>query len=161
MLYLGLTCHNGHISAFRSEICHKCHSIFIIGVIDVIDVRESSPSGPRSSHLTLPLPCKLHFLPNYTYDSYGQFYYLSNSSKNIRLPMDSKLQKEDAMWHRISSLCGPHNLHASPCSIATSIFSCINLFSFFIKYLFHSNVQALFIFPIIPNPKASTPTLGN
>ena len=36
-----LTCHNGHMSSFRSSICCKCHSIFIIGVIDV---RESSPS---------------------------------------------------------------------------------------------------------------------
>ena len=33
------------------------------------------------------------------------------------LPMDSKLQEEDSMWHKNSSLCGPHNLHVSPCNV--------------------------------------------
>ena len=75
--------------------------------------------------------------------------------------MDSKFQEEDAMLHQISSLCGPHSLHVSPCSIATSIFSSIYLFISFIKYLFHSNFQTSFIIPLIPNPKASTPNLGN
>ena len=74
--------------------------------------------------------------------------------------MDSKLQEEDAMWHQIYSLCGLHSLHVSPGSIATSIFSCIYLFSSFIKYLFHSNVQTSFIIPLIPNLKSSTPNLG-
>ena len=73
--------------------------------------------------------------------------------------MDSKFQEEDDMWRINSSL--PHSLHVYPCSIASSIFSCIYLFISFIKYLFHSNVQTSFIFPLIPNPKASTHNLGN
>ena len=136
MLYLGLICHNGHISSFNSAIFHKCHTIFIIGVIDV---RKSSPKCPRISHLNLPLPCKLHLLKNSTYDAYFQVHYPYKSSKNIRIPMDSKLQEEDAMWHINSSLCGAHNLHVSPCSISTSIFSCIYLIISILKYLFHSN----------------------
>ena len=59
--------------------------------------------------------------------------------------MDSKLKEEDAMWHKNSSLCGPHNLHVSPCSISTSIFSCIYLISYIIKYLSHSNFWTSFI----------------
>ena len=75
--------------------------------------------------------------------------------------MDSKLQEEVSIWYQISSLCGSHILHVSSWSITTLILPCIYLFSSFIKYLFHSNVQTSFIVPIIPNPKASTPNLGN
>ena len=63
--------------------------------------------------------------------------------------MDSKLQEEDAMWHKISSLCGPHNIHVSPWSIATSIFYFIYLTISIIKYLFHSNVLTWFIISLI------------
>ena len=59
------------------------------------------------------------------------------------------------MCHKNSSLCGPHNLHVSPCSIATSIFSCIYLISSIIKYLFHSNVWTSFIISLIKNPYVS------
>ena len=80
---------------------------------------------------------------------------LINYPKTIRVPMDSKLQEEDAMWHQISSLCGPHSLHVSPCSIATSIFSCIYLISYIIKYLSHSNVWTSFIISLIKIPNVS------
>ena len=73
----------------------------------------------------------------------------------FRLPMDSKLQEDDAVWHQISSLCGPHSLHVSPCSIATSIFSCIYLISSIIKYLFHSNIWTSFIISLIKIPNLS------
>ena len=69
--------------------------------------------------------------------------------------MDSKLQEEDAIWHQNSSLCGPHNLHVSPWSIATSIFSCIYLIRSIIKYLFHSNVWTSFIISLIKTPNVS------
>ena len=69
--------------------------------------------------------------------------------------MDSKLQEEDAMCHTNSSLCGPHNLHVSPCSIATSIFYCIYLIISIIKYLFYSNVRTLFIFLLFKIPNVS------
>ena len=69
--------------------------------------------------------------------------------------MDSKLQEEDAMWYKISSLRGPHNLHVSPCSIATSIFSCIYLIRYIIKYLFHSNIWTSFISSLIKIPNVS------
>ena len=75
--------------------------------------------------------------------------------------MDLKLQEEDALWHRKSSLCGSHILHVSSWSISTFIFHFIYLFVSFIKYLFHSNFQESFIVPVIPNPKASTSNLGN
>ena len=63
--------------------------------------------------------------------------------------MDSKSQEEDAMWHKNSSLCGPHNIHVSPCSIATSIFSGIYLIISIIKYLFHSNFWTSFIISLV------------
>ena len=69
--------------------------------------------------------------------------------------MDSKLQEEDAMWHKNSSLCAPHNIHVSPYSIATSIFSCIYLISSIIKYLFHSNLLTSFIISLIKIPNVS------
>ena len=69
--------------------------------------------------------------------------------------MDSKLQEEDATWHRISSLCGPHSLHVSPCSIATSIFYCFYLISSIITYLFHSNFLTSFIISLIKIPNVS------
>ena len=59
------------------------------------------------------------------------------------------------MWHQISSLCGPHSLHVSPCSIGTSIFYCIYLISYIIKYLSHSNVSTSFIISLIKIPKVS------
>ena len=75
--------------------------------------------------------------------------------------MDSKLQEEDAMWQIDSSLCGPHILHVSPCSISTSIFSCIYLFSSFIKYyailmLKHHSLSPLFQIPKLPPPTYET-----
>ena len=69
--------------------------------------------------------------------------------------MDSKLQEEDAMWHQISSLCGPHSIHVSPCSVSTSIFYCIYLISYIIKYLSHSNVWTSFIGSLIKIPNLS------
>ena len=63
--------------------------------------------------------------------------------------MDSKLQEEDAMWHKNSNLCGPHSLYVSPCSIAISIFSCIYLISYIIEYLSHYNVWASSISSLI------------
>ena len=69
--------------------------------------------------------------------------------------MDLKLQEEDAMWHKNSSLCGLHNLHVSPCSIATSIFYCIYLIISIIKFLFHSNVLTSFIISLIKIPNVS------
>ena len=75
--------------------------------------------------------------------------------------MDLKLQEEDGIWHRKSSLCESHILHVYSWSIATFIFPCIYLFSAFIKYLCNPNFQTSFIVPLIPNPKASTPNLGN
>ena len=69
--------------------------------------------------------------------------------------MDSKLQEEDAMWHKISSLCGTHSLHVSPCSISTSIFSWIYLISSIIKYLLHYIVWSSFIISIIKIPNVS------
>ena len=73
--------------------------------------------------------------------------------------MHLKLQEEDAMWHINSSLCGPHSLHVSPCSIATSIFSCIYLFISFIKFYsilmfkYHS-LSLLFKIPnLLPQPR--------
>ena len=61
--------------------------------------------------------------------------------RTFRLPMDSKLQEEVSIWYQISSLCGPHSLHVSPCSI----YSCIYLISYIIEYLSHSNVPTSFI----------------
>ena len=84
-----------------------------------------------------------------------EFYHPYNSFKNIRLPMHSKLQEDDAMWHINSSLCGPPNLHVSPCSTNTSSFSCIYLISYIIKYLFHSNVWKSFIRFLIKIPNVS------
>ena len=75
--------------------------------------------------------------------------------RTFRLPMDLKLQEEDAMWHKMYSLCGPHRLHVSPCSIATSIFSCIYLICSIIKYLFHSNIWTSFISSLIKIPNLS------
>ena len=118
MLYLGLKYHNGHISAFRSVICHKFHSIFIIGVIDV---RESSPKCPRISHVSY---ISFKIIPM-MYIS--KCIILITNPITFILSMYSKLQEEDSMWHINSSLCGPHSLHVSPCSISTSIFSCIYL----------------------------------
>ena len=68
--------------------------------------------------------------------------------------MDSKLQ-EDAMWHKYSSLCGPHNLHVSPCSIATSILYFIYLIISIIKYIFYSNFWISFISSLIKIPNVS------
>ena len=128
--------------AFRSAICHKFHSIFIISVIDV---RESIPSIQEApiwiflshvSYISFQIRPMMH-MKNYII--------LPTHPRTFRLPIDSKLQEEDAMWHIISSFCGPHSLHVSPCSVSTSIFSCIYLRSSIIKYLFHSNVWTLFI----------------
>ena len=88
---------------------------------------------------------------------YAKYIELPTHPKTLGIHMDLKWQEEDAMWHRKSSLCGSHILHVYSWSIATLIFPCIYLFISFIKYLFHSNVQTSFIFPLIPNPKASTP----
>ena len=66
-----------------------------------------------------------------------------------------KWEEEDAMWHRKSSLCGSHILHVSSWSITTLIFPCIYLFRSFIKYWFHSNVQASFISSLIKIPNVS------
>ena len=135
-----MTCNNGNMSAFRSEIFHKCHSIFIIGVIDVIDVRESSPSIQEApiwlllshvSYISFQIRPMMHM---------EKCIILITHPIKFMLPMDSKFQEEDPMWHINSNLCGPHSLHVSPCSIATSIFSCIYLIISIIKYLFHSNV---------------------
>ena len=123
--------------------------------------RESSPR--------VSLAPKLLFLSHVSYVSLQirpmmhmeKCIILITHPRTFRLPTDSKLQEEDAMWHINPSLCGPHSLHVSPCSIATSILSCIYLFISFIKYLFHSNVQTSSIVPLIPNPKASSPNLGN
>ena len=85
----------------------------------------------------------------------AKFINLITHPRTFRLPMDSKLQEEDSMWHKISSLCGPHGLHVSPCSIATSIFSCIYLICYIIKYLSHSNVRTSFIISLIKIPNVS------
>ena len=103
----------------------------------------------------MDIKCNLHLIPNYTYDGYLQVNYPSKSSKNIRIPMDLKLQEEDAMWHINSSLCGPHNIHVSPFSIAISIFTFIYLIISIIKYLSHSNVLKSFIFSFIKIPNVS------
>ena len=89
----------------------------------------------------------------------AKFISLLTHPRTFSIPMDSKLQEEVAIWYQISSLCGPHSLHVSLCSISTLIFPCIYLFSSFIKYLCHSNVQTSYIVPLFPNPKASTPNL--
>ena len=65
------------------------------------------------------------------------------------LPMDSKFQEEDVMWNINSTL------HASPCSISISIFSCIYLISYIFKYVSRCNVWTSFISSLIKIPNVS------
>ena len=77
----------------------------------------------------------------------SKFINLINHPRTFRLLMDSKLQEEVAIWYQISSLCGPHSLLVSLCSISTLIFPCIYLFISFIKYLYHSNPVLKYFIP--------------
>ena len=78
-----------------------------------------------------------------------------NHPRTFRLSMGLKLQEEDAMWHKLSSLCWPHSIHVSPCSISTSIFYCIYLISYIIKYLPHTNVWTSIISSLFKIPNVS------
>ena len=134
------------IVAVATHLHHCCHR-----------ARESSPSvslAPKwlslshVSYISFQIRPMMHM---------AKCISLLTHPRTFRLPMDSKLQEEDVMWHRKSSLCGSHILHVSSWSIATLIVPCIYLFISYIKYLCHSNFQTSFIVPLIPNPKASTP----
>ena len=136
--------------------------ICVIGVIESSSLLSQSQGIQSkcltSSKTTLPLPCKLHLFMNSTYDSYGQVYQPYNSSKNLQASHEFEIASGGChVAHKFQLVWAPQ----SPCSISTSVLSCIYLFRLFIKYLFHSNVQTSFIFPLIPYPNASTPNLGN
>ena len=138
--------------------------IFSIGVIASSSLLSQSygiqSKCPTNSKMTLPLLCKLNLLKNQTYDVNFQFYYTYKSSKNLQASHGFEIARGGCHMAPNLQLVWAHSLHASPCSISTSIFSCIYLFISFIKYLCNSNVQTSLIFPLIPHSKASSPNLG-
>ena len=76
---------------------HTSYMICVIGVIESSSLLSQSQGIQSqcltSSKMALPLPSKLNFLPNSTYDAYGQVYQPYNSSNNIQASHGFKIAR--------------------------------------------------------------------
>ena len=77
-----------------------------------------TPLIPCSSKMTLPFPCKLHFIQNLTMIHMDKCIGYLTHPRTFILPMDSKLQEEDVVqhckWDLVASMT-TYGATASPC----------------------------------------------
>ena len=114
--------------------------------------RESSPS--------VSLAPKWLFLSHVSYISFeirpmmhmAKCFILLTHPRTFRLPMDSTLQEEDAMWHINYSLCGPHSLHDPlPLQFSLVFIFLAPLLNIYAIIMFkHHSLSPLFQIPKLP-----------
>ena len=62
-IFLALECHIFHISAFRSDLCHRCHSLFISVIIELGNLVQVSHQLQNASFSSMGVTIPLQLIP--------------------------------------------------------------------------------------------------